>query len=367
MRLTSLDFLRAMGAIFIVVSHSHGLIRKRFEALGYNDHFWQVEQGYTKIFGAMGVGLFLVLSGFFAFYTTWNKSNNGLDFIKKRVIRIYPTWWFALFCVICLSLVPGSSASYSAYQIFNSILLNPIYIDGDIKPILEIGWTLHYIVFYYAVIALLMLFNISSLKILSLLTVLFIFLSLIGLLIDFKTPILAVITNPRTLSFALGGWLAFFVITKKEGLAWIPAYTYITLSLLLAFIIAFVFIDAWRLNMPTLISRSSIAVLIIALFVFHPRLKNIRYGKFFKVIGEASYSIYLFHMFPLMVLSGLWKRGILLPPSSISPVITWAVIIALGVVGGVVAHYIFEKPVFNLLKNKLITKSLNNKDVTKAI
>ena len=79
-RLNSLDFLRAIGAIFIVVSHSHGLIRKRFETLGYTDFFWQVEQGYTKVFGAIGVDLFLVLSGFFAFYTTWNKKNDAFDF-----------------------------------------------------------------------------------------------------------------------------------------------------------------------------------------------------------------------------------------------------------------------------------------------
>ncbi|WP_024594594.1 MULTISPECIES: acyltransferase [unclassified Pseudoalteromonas] len=364
-RLNSLDFLRAIGAIFIVVSHSHGLIRKRFESLEFTDFFWQVEQGYTKVFGAVGVDLFLVLSGFFAFYTTWNKNSCALDFLKKRLIRIYPIWWVALFFLIVVSLIPGSSASYSFFQVFNSILLNPIYIDGDIKPILEIGWTLHYIVFYYFLISFLMFIKLSSYNILKSLTIMFTFLSVFGFFYDFKIAIFEVITNPRTLSFALGGWLAYFVINKSMGLEWKKLYTLITLSILCSLISAFIFIDEWRLNAPTLLSRSTIASLIILLFIFHPKLKSMEYGKLFKICGDASYSIYLFHMFPLMVISGLWKREVLIPPSFMPPIITWLVLILIGVLGGVIAYLLFEKPIFKFFKRKIILK--NNKDVNKAI
>ncbi|WP_413693894.1 acyltransferase family protein [Psychromonas sp. KJ10-2] len=83
MRLTSLHFLRAMGAIFIVISHSHGVIRKRFESLEFTDYFWQVEQGYTKVFGALGVDLFLVLSGFFAFIPLGIENKMQWIFLKK--------------------------------------------------------------------------------------------------------------------------------------------------------------------------------------------------------------------------------------------------------------------------------------------
>ena len=366
-RLNSLDFLRAIGAIFIVVSHSHGLIRKRFETLGYTDFFWQVEQGYTKVFGAIGVDLFLVLSGFFAFYTTWNKKNDAFDFLKKRLIRIYPIWWVALLLLIVMSLIPGSSADYSFYQIFNSIILNPIYIDGDIKPILEIGWTLHYIVFYYFLISFLLLIKFNSLKILKSLTAVFVVLSTLGLFVDFKIPTLEVITNPRTLSFALGGWLAYFVINKSNFLEWKPFHTVVTLCFLGMFIGLFVFIDEWRLNAPTLLSRSTIATFIIVLLIFNPRLKKLDYGKVFKVCGDASYSIYLFHMFPLMIVSGLWKRGILMPPDFFPPVLTWLILIMTGVVAGVIAYQLFEKPVFMHLKKKLIIKNVNLRNVKEVI
>lgn len=198
MRLTSLHFLRAIGAIFIVISHSHGLIRKRFENLEYTDYFWQVEQGYTKVFGAMGVDLFLVLSVFFAFYTTWNRKQDAVDFLKKRLIRIYPIWWVGLVCLLIMSLIPGASAHYSVYQIINSILLNPIYIDGEIKPILEISWTLHYIVFCSLAITLLIFVKFKSFDMLRILTLVVMLLSVLGGVIAyllFEKPIFTYLKN----------------------------------------------------------------------------------------------------------------------------------------------------------------------------
>ncbi|MEG3754090.1 acyltransferase [Psychromonas arctica] len=355
MKLTSLHFLRALGAIFIVVSHSHGVIRKRFETLGFDAHFWQIEQGYTKVFGAIGVDLFLVLSGFFAFYTTWNRKQVAFDFLKKRLIRIYPIWWVGLICLLVLSIVPGASAQYSGYQVINSFLLNPIYIDGDIKPILEIGWTLHYIVFYYLAITFLIYMKLKSLDILKVLTALFACLSILGVLIDTTVPIVEVVTNSRTLAFALGGWLAFLVIEKPTK--WTAWYTSLILLVSSSLILTFVFVPEWRLNAPTILSRSSIACLIILLFVFHPTLRALKFHKIFNLCGDASYSIYLFHMFPLMIASGLWKRGILLPPSFLPPFMTWFILIFLGVLSGVIAYQLFEKPIFTYLRNKFIKKS----------
>lgn len=352
MRLTSLHFLRAIGAIFIVVSHSHGVIRKRFETLEFTDYFWQVEQGYTKVFGALGVDLFLVLSGFFAFYTTWNRKQDAINFLKKRIIRIYPIWWVGVTCLLILSLVPGASANYSLYEVVNSILLNPIYIDGSIKPILEIGWTLHYIVFYYLAITLLIAMKFQSIEILRILTIGFACLSIIGVFIDTTIPIIEVITNSRTLAFALGGWIAFIVIEKP--IKWHAKHTTLALLIITSLVLAFVLIDEWRLNAPTLFSRSSIAFIIILLFVFQPRLKTLKYPNFFNLCGDASYSIYLFHMFPLMIMSGLWKRGILLPPNFLPPIVTWFILICLGVLSGVIAYLLFEKPIFAYLKNKFI-------------
>lgn len=350
MKLTSLHFLRAMGAIFIVVSHSHGVIRKRFESLEFSDYFWQVEQGYTKVFGAVGVDLFLVLSGFFAFYTTWNRKQVAVDFLKKRLIRIYPIWWVGLACLLVLSIIPGASAHYSAYQVINSFLLNPIYIDGDIKPILEIGWTLHYIVFYYLAITLLIYMKFKSFDILRILTIIFACLSILGVLIDTTIPIVEVVTNSRTLAFALGGWLAFLVIEKP--IKWTAWHTILILLVSSLFILMFVYVDEWRLNAPTILSRSSIACAIILLFVFHPTLKTLKFHKIFNLCGDASYSIYLFHMFPLMIVSGLWKREIMLPPNFLPPFMTWFILIFLGVLSGIIAYQLFEKPIFTYLKNK---------------
>jgi len=180
-------------------------------------------------------------------------------------------------------------------------------------------------------------------------------LSVIGIFIDNSMAIVEVITNSRTLAFALGGWLAFIVIEKP--IKWKKTHTILALSIIALLVLSFVFVDSWRLSAPTLFSRSTIAVSIILLFIFHPNLKKFNYPKVFNLCGDASYSIYLFHMFPLMILSGLWKRGIMLPPSFLPPFLTWFILIFLGVLGGIIAYLIFEKPIFTYLKNKLTKRT----------
>lgn len=352
----NLQFLRGLASVLIIFSHAHGLIRKRYEEIGLTDYFWTVEQGYSKVMGAVGVDLFIVLAGFIIFYTTWGKNSETttLSFLLKRFIRIYPIWWVALAFTVLLSFLPGSSSSLTLEEIVFSYLLFPYYLsDGSLKPILEVGWTLYYIVFYYIIFSLLIRF--PTQKLLKALSAIFLYFSLCGLLIDTNIPIIEVITNPRTLSFVIGGWIAY--IYKCKLLKWSKLYTFTAGLACCVLLSAFIWIDAWRLNVHSLITRTSIASLILLIFLFDPVIKIWKPTKFLNSIGEASYSVYLFHMFPIMLLSGLWKRGFLHPPEWLPGIIVWLSIVALGLISGCLAYRFIEKPSVELLRKQLLRSS----------
>ncbi len=67
-------------------------------------------------------------------------------------------------------------------------------------------------------------------------------------------------------------------------------------------------------------------------------------------LGDASYSIYLFHMFPFIILSGMWKRGLAVPP--FEGIVTWAALIFVGATAGIGAHLLIERPLMSLLHGK---------------
>jgi exopolysaccharide production protein ExoZ len=125
-KLRSVQVLRGVAAVAVVVHHACAA------------------QGPARV-GAAGVDLFFVISGLIMAAVGANRRPG--EFLADRARRILPMWWIAL--VPWLMLRPHGFAA-----IASSVALWPIYGNGFHQPILGVGWTLCFEMLFYAAFAL---------------------------------------------------------------------------------------------------------------------------------------------------------------------------------------------------------------------
>lgn len=104
-RLMSLDFMRALAIIFIIITHTAGYLK--------ND---SAIQFFSPYFASFGVGVFIFISGY-VLYLNNNSMSSRKDiviFLKKRVIRIFPLYFLALivFFVLYGIMIPIAAPSF---------------------------------------------------------------------------------------------------------------------------------------------------------------------------------------------------------------------------------------------------------------
>lgn len=119
--------------------------------------------------GAMGVNLFFLISGFIMVHTTRNSDGSWryvLEFAIKRATRIWPVWIAAL-AVFMLSHADTSFLTDPLQwtRLWHSLLFLPTAgAPADTPPvygfpILGVGWTLNYEMYFYAFFGIAMLFG----------------------------------------------------------------------------------------------------------------------------------------------------------------------------------------------------------------
>ena len=129
-KLRSIQALRAVAACAVVVLHAVHHIDAPIDRAG---------------FGAAGVDLFFVISGFIIANVAQGRGAG--DFLRDRLWRIYPLWWVAV--LPWLFMVPRGPISVAS-----SVTLWPIYTGGYYLPVLEVGWTLSFELLFYLGMAL---------------------------------------------------------------------------------------------------------------------------------------------------------------------------------------------------------------------
>jgi exopolysaccharide production protein ExoZ len=113
----------------------------------------------THLIGNFGVDLFFVLSGYLIYRAAIEGTCSYVNFMLRRIRRIYPTFLSVFLIYLSLSIampheskIPSGMLDAALYVIANALLLPGIF---PIDPIITVAWSLSYEAAFYLLIPLL--------------------------------------------------------------------------------------------------------------------------------------------------------------------------------------------------------------------
>jgi exopolysaccharide production protein ExoZ len=330
-QLLSIQYLRAIAAMSVLVTHT-------FQ--------WPLHEMnmYLLKTGRLGVEVFFVISGFIITTIAGDGPFNPRVFLGRRAHRIVPTYWAATFFIAALAIALPNQFRTTVPTIegfLKSLLFIP---SQDPKaPLLLLGWTLNFEVFFYLMFASLF-FLTSGLRTIVLL-VCFASLVSIGQLAHGLSYVEAIYTSPSLIGFCFGMILAQayrlgWITRLGEYLRW-PVMAAPFLLLLAFYLVEWDSADSIALWKHLLMSFCALSIALLAL---HCEVRNyVGNFRFLHYLGDASYSIYLFHIFAV---AGVWAIGKRMfevqHPLVYSMGATTAMVA--GLVFGLLCHHFIEKP-----------------------
>ena len=342
-RLLPVQMLRAVAAIGVVFTHA--ITRTWFTILKAGPHSVFASSGSQLTVGDAGVDLFFIISGFIMLYVhkdDFNKPGAQARFMFRRICRIVPIYWLLTTAAVALLIfAPGLyTVHYNKVDlgwIVGSYLFVPTTVEGQsIPPVVTVGWTLNYEMLFYVVFA-----GALILPRRKALPALFLFFGcavVAGILFDPSNPWLALATSWLLLDFLVGLAIARWV--ENGGRLSTPTRVGL-LAVGIACLVATVFwsppeqgplrFAGWCLPMAMIFGATCTL-----------QLPANRITRTLAMLGNASYSIYLFQFFALPAWARLMVR---LHASALPFDLDVLILTALVTVSGVVFWLLVEQPI----------------------
>ncbi|MBW6524005.1 acyltransferase [Sphingomonas sp. RHCKR47] len=298
-QIVPLQFLRGIAASGVVVQHLLERYARRGALPGAIPDF-------TTRFGQVGVATFFAISGFIMVYIALRDSQRvptGRAFLRHRFLRVAPLYYLTTLLIIAFGLLTQQLASASRRQptvmevIYSFAFIPHRGANGVIQPVYELGWTLHYEMFFYLLFA-------AGLALLRRHGAALVLTTLVLLIVagvgrdappDRASFALAayVFTRPIMAYFAIGIAIAFLRHRVSTHLPAVPASLIIALA-----VVAFVTATT---SDRRFVAMPAIAIALACTVLLRPRREDHagRLNRFSRAFGDASYSIYLTHSFLL--------------------------------------------------------------------
>jgi len=288
-RLFIFDLMRAL-AIFIILFHHLPQYSGNF----YNFNFIGIHIDLSPVNGLnryLALSLFIFISGYLLNRKRerFQDINSAVKFLYKKIIRIFPLYYLALFAFIYIYKI------FSPLTIFIHILgLQLLFASPNFKPIMTL-WFIGLILIYYS---LFIVINYGNIRQISRILIIILFPIFIGLL--------SVVFKVTDLRIILYYWVFIFGIFSAETnffeqKLWRKISPIIPILFILFFLISF-FVEKeyglMKINLGYSYILINLLVLLFVLFVYqissfislnNPSVKLI------ELISYSSYCMFLFH------------------------------------------------------------------------
>lgn len=343
-RIASIQVLRGLAAVMVVFYH-----------LMFSEQLMSAPEDCLLSpllkTGAAGVDLFFVISGFIMVTVTRKKFGAPgavPEFLYSRFSRVYPVYWLFTLAILALAAVKPSLLNIpigAPLKILQSFLLYP----QEHFPILKVGWTLVHEIYFYLVFTVFLFWPARILpRGLALWAAAILAASA---LLWTRPPAPAglpdIVINPLTFEFIMGCLIAIFLQKPTSLPGWIPLVAGLA-GLICASSVSH-HIVSFLADLRENWFRVAVYGIPSAFILYGAVALEKKQGKVFlswlQPLGDASYSLYLVHLFVLSAMVKFWSFVPWQGP--FIKVAYLAAMVAAAVVSGLLIHHFVEKPLLD--------------------
>ncbi len=315
-KLANIQALRGFAALNVVLFHIIGAASVYKPSVVY--------LAPLKGWGASGVDLFFVISGFVMVYTQHHRPKSASQFFINRLLRISPLYWVLTACVLILSALVPAIFRGGGMQVEHA-LPSFLFFSGLLgeSPIIFVGWTLELEMLFYIIFALSILIRYKA--------------AAIGFCVA-ALSLVAIVGSPLPLEFLFGmGCAAIFISYPDRAGLGLPLFAVGVLLLM-----STIFVTDPVEQRVILWGLPSALIVLGAVYLPEVRWRPAAY------LGAASYSIYLTQVF---VISGFYKVATL-HQSRIHGDAAALLCLASGAVIGGLVYEAIERPLARLQSSR---------------
>lgn len=330
-KLLSIQYIRGGAAVVVLCAHgAPGLPQIVITKMG------------------MALDFFFIISGFL-FVVISDGRTRPMTFFVERVLRIVPLYFVltaACFVLIYSGILapilnPVRLLAGMPYWDWPFFLRSILFIPGpspfepDLNPLIPQGWTLNYEMMFY------ILFSASLFLrrrlVVPAMTALCVALVLVGIFVE-GGPAFRFWTSPIIFEFVFGMWAG---VAWQEGWSFRRLYGWFCLAWIPLTVVTSAFFVGWPFH-PVRMGDFPDLLLVLGIFLalvaWDRRPSGIPEIKPIRLIGDAGYSIYLFHFIPIVLVDRLNDSIAVSPPAY------FLAVVGGGIGGGIACYYWLELP-----------------------
>lgn len=332
MRFEGIQGLRFIAAALVVATHSTLYAHDRLDSSS------QIWNG-----GTIGVDFFFVISGFVMIVSSAKivgLLGDWKEFLGRRVVRIVPMYWVATSIKVAFLIAAPTAVLHSDLswvRVVASYLFLPTRNpDGIAEPLLGVGWTLIFEMFFYVLFAAALA---AKRSVFAVCVPVLAALALANIFRPDDWPLWTYLFNPIVMYFAVGMFLGRYIYDRNLRAAAVGVCGCLALQTVVGVANGDYLMDAGG------VLRAFVAAAVVIAAIVLPGRLGWKTPRGTVALGDASYSMYLFHpIFAPAIPAVLFKLGL------ISPVLSVVLTLIAMPVMSLVIYRLAELPTTNRMR-----------------